>query len=316
MFRRKAKTNAEEQGSPRRQVQRNGGGSPAFSYYTSRVSDGPAREKRTPGRPELPVPEKKGKGNPPVRSFLSALPFWLFVAVAIICVGKVLWLNTDPRIVVVGESSVAANYLQSDATYEAATQKLLSKSITSRTKLTVDVGGTIAALKEEFPELQDVSISLPLVSNRPVVYIQPTNPSMVLQSSHGAYYALSKDGVVLTGLSTVPSSLPIVVDQSGLVPRLGAQVVPSSTVSFVQTVAYQLAAAHLQVSTFVLPGNNPYELDVRLSGKPYIVYIVRFNLEDDALTQSGALIATVQDLGSKVPSSYIDVRVPGRVYYK
>jgi hypothetical protein len=105
----------------------------------------------------------------------------------------------------------------------------------------------------------------------------------------------------------------VVVDQSGLTPRPGRQLLPSSTVGFAQTVAYQLNAAHLVASAFVLPANSPYELDARLEGKPYMI---RFNLEADALTQCGAAIATIQQLSGVNPSSYVDVRVPGKVYYK
>jgi len=145
-----------------------------------------------------------------------------------------------------------------------------------------------------------------------VIYIQPTDPSLIIQTTHGNY-ALSKSGLVLTSLSTLPAGVQLVVDQSSLVPQLGKQVLPSSAVSFVQIVAYQFKAANLSISAFVLPASSPYEVDVRLEGKPYIV---RFNLEEDALTQSGAAIATIQQLGGTVPADYVDVRTPGRVYYK
>ncbi|HUB93466.1 MAG TPA: hypothetical protein VMB52_03100 [Verrucomicrobiae bacterium] len=314
MLGRKAKQQPQE--NPRRQVQRNSGISPAFSYYTSRISEGP---------PERPKVDKK-HGQRPVaddvadvklkrrsHSVLAGIPFWLLLIVIVVCVGKLLMLSTDPKIVVVGETTTSASYLQPNTVYEAALQRLLSGSIMNRSKLTVDTEGISQAFEAQFPELQDVSISVPLASSRPVVYIQPALPSLVLQSTQGSYYALNASGLVLTTLHGQITGVPLVIDQSGLRPKVGRQVVPSSTVGFAQTVLYQLNAAHITTSSFVLPASAPYELDVHLAGKSYLV---RFNLEEDPLTQSGAAIATIQQLGSTTPSSYIDVRVPGRVYYK
>jgi hypothetical protein len=150
------------------------------------------------------------------------------------------------------------------------------------------------------------------VNSRPIIYIQPADPSLIIQTTYGNY-TVNKSGLVLSALTTLPPGVQVVVDQSSLVARPGKLALPSSTVAFVQTVAYQFKAAGLNISAVVLPASNPYELDIRLEGKPYII---RFNLEADALTQSGAAIATLQQLGSTVPSTYIDVRVPGRVYYK
>jgi hypothetical protein len=84
-------------------------------------------------------------------------------------------------------------------------------------------------------------------------------------------------------------------------------------VSFIQTLAYQFSEAKIAVSAYALPAGSPYELDVRLEDKPYMI---RCSLVADALVQSGAAIATLQHLGNTVPREYLDVRVPGRVYYK
>jgi len=241
------------------------------------------------------------------------LPFWILLLVVVVCTIKILSLSNDPKVIVVGDNSSGSNYLQSDAVYVVAAQKLLATSITNKSKLTVNTNGITQSLKREFPELADVSMSIPLVSNRPVVYIQPAVPSLVLQSTKDSNFAINDTGFVLSQLSSLPSGVPLVIDQSGLSPSPGRQLIPSGTVSFVKTVAYQFGAAHLTISSFVLPAGSPYELDAHLTGKPYAI---RFNLENDALTQSGAAIATVQQLGGKVPSDYIDVRVPGRVYYK
>ena len=225
---------------------------------------------------------------------------------------KVLFLSTSPKVVILGSTSVSSTYAQSAGVYAAAARAQLKSSVTSHSKLTVNLNGTSSALEHQFPELQAVSMTVPLVSNRPIVYVQVAQPSVIVQTGQGNY-ALNKSGIVLAKLHALPSGVPMVSDQSGGTPLPGKQYLASSTVAFVQTVAYQFAAAKLSVATFVLPSSSLYELDVRLDGKPYTV---KCNLQGDPLVQSGAAIATLQQLSASQPVSYLDVRVPDRVYYK
>jgi hypothetical protein len=118
---------------------------------------------------------------------------------------------------------------------------------------------------------------------------------------------------VLSSVSQLPSGVPLLVDQSSAQPRPGKQFLPGTTVDAIQTITYQFAAAKLAISTFVLPTDKPYELDVRLEGKPYAI---RASVIGNVTVQSGAAIATVQKLGTSNPGNYVDVRVPGRVYYR
>jgi hypothetical protein len=212
-----------------------------------------------------------------------------------------------------GKNSTSASYLQSSQIYETAASKLLSNSITNRTKITANLSGTAAALQTEFPELQAVSITLPLIGNRPLVYVQAAQPSVIVQSVHGGSFALNTTGLVLARVGDVPAGIPLVVDQSGVTPQPGKRYLPGSTISFIQTMEYQLAAAQIPAAAFVLPTGQPYELDVRLEGKQFVV---RSNLQADSLVQSGVIIGTLKHLGASLPGSYLDVRTPDRAYYK
>jgi hypothetical protein len=310
MFGRK-KQPQPEQGREGRQVNRQGSqGSPAFSYYSNRPSDMASEQRRErQDRSSAPVKEKSRGVS---RSWLSAAPFWLLLLIFAVCVVKVLALGTDPKIMVVGKNATSTDYLQPTSVYEAASQKIFASSITNRSKLTVNLDGTAEALQRQFPELQNVSVSIPLVGSRPLVYVEVAQPSLILQAPSGNY-AVNSTGIVLAKLHAVPSGIPVVVDQSGARPELGKHFLPGSTVSFALAVAFQFEKAHLPINTFVLPAQAPYELDVRISDQPYMV---RMNLQADARTQSGAAIATIQQLGSNTPKEYVDVRTPDRAYYK
>lgn len=290
-----------------------GAGGPAigstFSYYTSRPTDAPRSR-----RPEAARPQSETTATPRATSWRLGmrLPLWLLMLVVIVCAVKLLVLGTDPKVIILGKTPIATTYVRPGSTYEAAAQKLLSSSITNRTKLTANLDGTASSLQAQFPELQTVSLTVPLAGNRPIVYVEVAQPSVILRSNSGNY-ALNASGLVLAKVTTIPSGIPVAVDQSNGMPHPGKRYLPGSTIGFIRTVAYQFSAAHVQIATFVLPANAPYELDVRLEGKPYVV---RFSLVSDALTQSGAAIGTIGQLGAATPANYVDVRVPGRVYYK
>jgi len=305
MWRSKNKSDAE-QGSVRgRQVDRGGGPSPAFSYYTNSRGPETVRDRGALRGDDQPKPARK-------RFAFAQMPFWLLLVVTGVCLVKVLWLSTTPKVIVLGNTAVSATYVQPTGVYETAAHGVLASSLTSRSKLTVDLNGAARKLEREFPELQAVSLGVPLVGSRPIVYVQLAQPSVVLQTTHGNF-AVNKNGVVLASLRSVPAGVPLLVDQSNTKPQPGKQYLPSSTVGFLKTVEYQLTAAHQTVTSYQLPPDSPYELQARLNGLPYYI---RFNLQADALTQSGAVVAVQQHLGGVTPATYIDVRVPGRAYYK
>jgi len=313
MWLRKNKSEPEQGRGPERQVIRSGGANPAFSYYNNNRDEVGVRE-RLQSRQDRT--ETLGRGDKPSaphsRTFLTQLPLWGLLVLAIACGLKVLLLSTSPKVIVVGNTAISATYVQPVDVYAAAAHKLLTSSITNRTKLTANLGGTARSLEHQFPELQAVSLGLPLMGSRPIVYVQIAQPSLILQTGRGNF-ALNKSGVVLIKLQAIPPDVPLVVDQSGVQPHPGSQFLPSGTVAFARAMTYQLAAAHITVSSFTLPAGSPYELDVRLSGQQYYI---RCNLAEDPLVQSGAAVATIQRLGGTTPGAYLDVRVPGRVYYK
>lgn len=306
MFWRKNKK-TQEQGRAR-QARYEGRPGPAFSYYANRPTE------VTPRRSEQRQMGQVGQPPKPRRFIVrwTQIPMWLLGVLVLVSAAKLLLLDTTPRVVIVGASAVTKSYQQSTATYAQAAHRLLASSITNRTKLTVNVNGTARALEQAYPELQNVSVVLPLMGNHPIVYLQVAQPSVVLQTG-GSSYAVSASGVVLAKLKTVPAGAPTLNDQSNIQVKTGEKALPGSTVGFIQMLVTQFAAAKVNVSTYVLPAAAPFEVDVRLDGKPFVI---RCNLGGEAREQSGAAIAALDQLDSNTPGSYLDVRVPGRVYYK
>lgn len=283
-----------------------------FSYYASRSTN----EMNLGRSAQEEVPKRRSSAY---ARFMRRLPMTLSGILLALVILSQLALTSNPKVVILSSTSNSTLFLQNTAIYHDEAQQLFSQSISNHNKLTVDATGISATLKAKYPELSDVSVALPVIGSQPIVYIQPSEPSFVL-SANGGSYVLDSTGRALANARSVPAhnvaSLPAITDQSGLQPHVGAAVLPSTSVAFMQTVLAQLKAQNVNVRQIVLP-HAAFEADMFITGKPYYV---KFNMQDaaGAPQQAGAFIAVAQHLESRniTPSQYIDVRIDGRAYYK
>ena len=129
-----------------------------------------------------------------------------------------LTLSDDAKIMSLTDSG-GNSFLHDKSVYQAAANKLLASSIWNRNKITVNTGSVSESMLEQFPELSSVSVTLPLVSKRPVVYVQTAQPALVLAAQNGSF-VIDTTGKALLPADKLPSgsqlSLPLVTDQSGL----------------------------------------------------------------------------------------------------
>lgn len=285
----------------------------AFSYYgqarrTATISKNTGRE---PGREAVPQ-------RPNVVKLLSERIGLLILLIAIAAgIINSLSLSSSVHIVALGGSS---GFLHDAATYQSAAGNILGNSIWNGNKLTINTQNISQELQKRFPELATVSITLPLIAHRPIVYIQPARPVLILTTANGSY-VIGENGVALLAATQLPSTnkldLPMVTDQTGLVIKIGQLALTRDNVAFIQMVLAQLKASNISVASLSLPPAAS-ELDVHVQGQPYSV---KFNMHaslDDAKQQAGTFIAVQHKLSSAniTPGQYIDVRVDGRAYYQ
>jgi hypothetical protein len=242
----------------------------------------------------------------------------ILIAVSLVSVFSILGLSSNAKVLPLN-SGGTATFLHQPQVYQAAASHYLAESIWNGNKITVNIGKLRSQMKTKFPELADVSVTLPLIGHRPIVYLVVAEPAVIINGATGSYVVDTNgravaDSSEVNGLSD--HHLPTIIDQSGFRARKGGQVLTPGDVSFIQTVVAQLAARKFNVSNMTLPPATR-ELDVQLSGQPYTV---KFNLHDTmtARQQAGTFLATQAQLQKQhiVPASYIDVRVDGRAYYK
>jgi hypothetical protein len=251
------------------------------------------------------------------RFLLQRFGLIILLLALVVSLVNVLSLSPEVRVMPLTAGSNAV-LLHSQAVYQSAASQLLGSSIWNRNKITVNTARVDQQLLKQFPELSSASLTLPLFSKRPILYLQTLQPALILNAQDGSFVIDSAGKALLPAANlstTIRLNLPLVTDQSGLNVMLDHQALTAADVSFIQTVVGQLAARQFTVSSMVLPAAAS-ELDVRLNGQPYLV---KFNLQSgDARQQAGTFLATQSQLQSQkvTPGQYIDVRVDGRAYYQ
>lgn len=263
-----------------------------------------------------------GPAGPPGRKFGH---FWLqrfglvILMVAVVAsVVNVLTLSASAKLVTLTATG-NSSFLRPSAVYQAAANQQLRLSIWNRNKITIDTTKVSRQLLDQFPELSSVSVTVPLLAHRPLVYVEPAQPALVLTTTNSGSFIIDTSGKALVRAAAAAAlgqpKLPVVTDQSGLSVQPNHQVLSAADVGFVQTVVAQLAAKQLTVSGMALPPAAS-ELDVQLAGQPYFV---KFNLQsDNPRGQAGTFLATITQLRGQniTPGKYVDVRVNGRAYYQ
>lgn len=251
--------------------------------------------------------------------FLGQRAGFVIGAVALlVCLVELLMLSADVKIMTVDAGS-QAYLLHSPSAYAEAADKLFAASLTNKNKITVNTDEISKKLQAEFPELGSVSITLPLIGHRPIVYLEADKPALILVEG-GERLLLNQKGQVEARAERVPSAalrgLPVVTDHSDLPsPTVGATALSAGEVSFIQAVLYEMQYGGVQVGALSLPAATQ-ELDVAIQGQPFFV---KFNMQsNDARQQAGTFLATWQYLQQQhvTPGAYIDVRVDGQAYYK
>lgn len=277
-----------------------------FSYYASRSMPDVAVGRGEPRR-------ESSSAHPFVRK-LQNLPVILSVAVMVLACMYAFTLSTKPRVVLHDNSSAALSHTQDE--YQQAAARAVSGSVFNRTKLTIDTVRIEDALRQQFPEIQAVEVTVPLLGHRPVVELSTIKPVFVLVNDTGEYF-IAPDGRASSPISsyaTKPANAVRLYDQSGLPLKPGKQILTKDTVGFINEVILQMQAKQVRISSLTMPA-KPFEVQLRVEGSDYYV---RFNTLGNARLQSGTYLALKQELESKKqkPAEYIDVRVEDRAFYK
>lgn len=275
-----------------------------YSYYANR------QVSATP-RPQVVSSRLRPSEEPEKTRWYKkkTLRFWMVLGVCFILLVELTFLSSNGKVVVIDGSGNLATDIDTSS-YEKTVDGLLGGSILNHNKLTVDANGITTKMQQAHPELESVTVVTPLIGTRPSVYIRVSEPVFTLKQNSTSYI-LSESGYIVSRGAV--DGLPVITDETGEPVTVAKRLLPSSHVTFMSTVWYQLTKQGIAADSFILPKEKAFEVDVRLKGKPYYL---KFNIAEDAKRQSGAAVAVIKQLGTTSPHEYIDLRVPGKAYYK
>ena len=306
MLRKKQKTPVQTGRKVREQPAAN-----VFSYYANRSPGiNPQARRQEPSKLE------RRNLKLLIRKWVAYAPSLAAGFILLVCVVYASTLSSDAKLQVLGDQQKTGLRLGPD-TYESQVREVFSESLLNRSKLLIDTDKIAAKLQEKYPELGEVAVILPLAGRRPVVQIRPAEPALLLGTLEGGL-VVDENGRTMADARQVESSirdaLPLLQDESGLSVERGSYALPKETVVFVRIVAAQLQHKKLKIQTMSLP-TVANEMHVRVEGKNYFV---KFDLRGEGRAQAGTYLATKEKLekDGKTPKEYIDVRLPGKVYYK
>jgi hypothetical protein len=281
-----------------------------FSYHANR-SVRESNQLRDADREQSSGLPRRKSGIDWVKKLPAIAALLTVVALAGLC----LQLSDRPKVEVVGASE-GQLFLRDKSVYVAAAHQAFT-AWADGNKMTVNTGKISIDLRKQFPELQAVSVSLPIFGTQPTVYIQPAIPKLLLVSKSGMFVVDSNGRTLIAGNQVAKLTelgVPVVNDESGITIQTGNIVLPKGTVSFISEVVGQLKAKDLTVSTMTLPaGTN--ELYVKIDR---VGYTVKFNLHGTAREETGSYLAVKQwlEANKKTPREYVDVRVENKAYYQ
>ncbi|MBI2589364.1 hypothetical protein HYW35_04155 [Candidatus Saccharibacteria bacterium] len=226
-----------------------------------------------------------------------------------------LWLSIHSLILQPSpQISLSNTTYRSAADYKQAITHEL-KSLLNRNKITLNKKAVEIKLKRQFPEITSLSINIGVFSQIPRVKLVIDGPSFNL-SSAAETYVVNAQGVAVAKSANLAASsqLPNLIDQTNFKVELGKQVLAASEVTFINNLLAQCRRSSVPVASLTLPP-LAQELDLRTADKSYLV---KFYLGADASQQIGQFLAARHDFDvrGQQPASYLDVRVPGKVYFK
>lgn len=271
---------------------------PTTNYYRSGAASSPASDSPF---------KRKVKKNSGVSRLLARFVDIIFVMALLVGLGYSLTVSSTPKII------VNDSFYHSVDNYRDSTKHYLT-AIKDRNKISFDENGISSGLMLDYPEIDSVTVELPVFSQQPVVRITVAAPSFIL-SSNDRRYVIDANGKAIGLISNFrkTSNLPVLIDQSNYPVKVGHEVLSSSDIAFIESVISQSNKAGVKLDSLMLP-NTPAELDLKPAGKPFIVM---FYLPGDSAVQIGQFLAAMHQFeAGEQPTQYIDVRVAGKIFYK
>jgi hypothetical protein len=264
---------------------------------------------------QIKAPDKKNISRN--MSFLKQIPAIISLLAILATLFYITTLNSNPQIVIADNNS-SVKFLHSSYQYQQTIKSILNKSIFNKSKFTINSNAIAKQFESDYPEFSSATVIIPISGHRLELVLKVSAPILNLQNSTG-YYLLNSEGTAIIKFNTIKdmnsTKLVTLIDQSNSKVYLGKSFISSDSINFIQNIIYQYSKKGLMIQNMTLP-NLPFEVDVQSRGESFTV---KYNLLNSSSYQIGTYFSTEKYLKTNnlpMPSQYIDLRVPGKAFYK
>lgn len=210
----------------------------------------------------------------------------------------------------------ADNPYRDSEIYVQAAQDILNENVSFMTKVTFQSEDYEQRFIERFPEVSSLSAVVPIAGRELQLSMKMQEPVAVLMADNNEYYVTQSGQIVETPKAN--TEYPIISLQEP--PRItnGGQLLTSSEAELINLLSREFdgSSSVRPKLASILYDIRKREMQVRFRDVPYYAKVTS---EAEAGEQVGALVATIADVGENkiaAPNSYIDARVPGRVFVR
>jgi hypothetical protein len=221
-----------------------------------------------------------------------------------------IWLNIRVQEIIVSG--------QGSAEYESVVAQYLSRNPFTDLKFTISSEKVVSELTKAHPEIAQVKVSVPILGNEINVEIVERNAQLVLYASDDEQYVVDEEGVAYKPYIAGAEEPIILYDKTDIEYELGLQALPSAEVAFIREIDKSLKSdafygEKVRLSYELTDQTRTLFANIESSG-----YKVKFQLDREAGTQLTDLKEVLAYFNKKSikPSSYVDVRVSDKAFYK
>lgn len=290
--------------------------SPVFSYYKGQQRHAQQQLRETSPSSQSPKRSQRRTMLARLPRGVRSIPSYLFVGVLIVAVLYSLSLSGSPRVVV--EEAPGTAVVRDHEQYAQEVADEWRRSWRHYTKFTANTSAFERSMREQYRELEDVRVQLPLLGRRPTIVLVPTAAALQIVAQNGTFY-VDRTGKALVDISAVSTTdgIPVVRDNSQLAIDPGTSVLPSSHVAFILQLLEQLEVESIPVASLTLSNTAVNQIELRT---PDHDYFVKFQLDDPRTVRQavGSYLAVRKRLtadGVRL-GEYLDVRLPEKAFYR
>jgi cell division septal protein FtsQ len=236
-----------------------------------------------------------------------------YIALAVIAMIFIWWLSLISTKKYYYSSIQNVNISQG---YRDNLQGFSSSKLNGYTMLNLDSKKVEAQILENFSDVKSVRI-------KPVWYRKGVDISYVMREPIIKWQAgnelkfIDEDGFILSLMPKSQDGLYTIDDNSGLSFDNGEKVFAQRNITFCGIAVGAINRNDLvknQFNGFSIPANSLKEIDIKLKGG----LVAKLSTELDPEDQISLLAQIIDRLAkdAKTPSGYIDLRVPGKVFWK